>query len=140
MPCVRDVRPLVGLAEGDGDLRPGAIAGVSDSVYCVDGEHPAGGEFSISSILDGGKAPEDSGGQFVVILEGVIIVPRWLATSGSVIIIVVLLFGLELISEAKVVLHLVLAILVEGAWAFEDFLILFIVFTFGVRSGRRRRY
>ena len=28
MPYVRDVRPLVGPAKGDGDLRPGAIARV----------------------------------------------------------------------------------------------------------------
>ena len=28
MPYVRDVRPLVGLVEGDGDLGPGVIAGV----------------------------------------------------------------------------------------------------------------
>ena len=74
-PYVRDVRPLVGPAESDGDLRPGAIAGVGDSVVCVDGEHPAGDEFSISSILDGGKAPEDSGDHFVMIVEGIIVVP-----------------------------------------------------------------
>ena len=67
MPYVRDVRPLVGPTEGDGDLRPGAIAGVSDSVFCVVGEHSAGDEFSISSILDGSEAPEDSGDHFVVI-------------------------------------------------------------------------
>jgi len=58
-----------------------------------------------------------------MILEGVVVVPRWSATSGSVIIVVILLFGLELLSQAKAVLHLVLAILVEGAWAFEDFLV-----------------
>ena len=51
MPYVRDVRLLVSPAEGDGDHRPGAIAGVGDSVFCVDGEHPAGGEFLISSIF-----------------------------------------------------------------------------------------
>ena len=39
MPCVRDVRPLVGLAEGDGDLRLGAITRVGDGVFYVDGEH-----------------------------------------------------------------------------------------------------
>ena len=46
----------------------------------VDSEHPASGEFSISSVLDGVKAPEDSGDHFVVILEDVIVVPRWLAS------------------------------------------------------------
>ena len=66
-------------------------------------------------FLNGGEAPEDSGDHFVVILEGVIIVPRWSATSGSVVVVVVLLFGLELLSQAKAVLHLVLVVLVERA-------------------------
>ena len=98
MPYVRDLCPLVSLAEGDGDLRPGVIAGVGDNVFCVDGDHPAGGEFLISSTLDGGEAPKDSGDHFVVILEGVIVVPGWSVTSGSIVIVVVLLFGLELLS------------------------------------------
>ena len=106
MPCVRDVCPLVGPAEGDGDLRPRAIDGVGDSIFCVDGEHPAGGEFWISSVLDGGEAPEDSGDYFVMILEGVIFVPRWSVTSGSIIVVIILVFGLELLSQAKAVLHL----------------------------------
>ena len=89
---------MIGPAEGDGDLRPRAIAGVGDSVFCVDGEHLAGGEFLISSILDGGEAPKDSGDHVVMILEGVIVVPRLSATSGSIVIVVVLLFGLELLS------------------------------------------
>ena len=46
---------------------------------------------------------------------------------------VALLFGLELLSQAKAVLHLVLAVLVEGAWAFKDFLEPLIVVMFGVR-------
>ena len=66
-----------------------------------------------------------------MILEGVV-VPRWSVTSGSVVIVVVL-FGLELLSQAKVVLHLVLAVLVEGARAFKNFLVLLIIVTFGVR-------
>ena len=109
------------------------VAGVGDSIFCVDGEHSAGDEFSISSILDGGEAPEDSGYHFVVILEGIIVVPRWSATSSSIIIVVVLLFGLELLSQAKAVLHLVLAILAEGAWALEDFLVLLVIVMFGAR-------
>ena len=96
----------------DGDLRLRAIAGVGYSIFCVDDEDPAGGELSISSALSGGEAPKDSGDHFVVILEGVV-VPRWSVTSGSVVIVVVL-FGLELLSQAKVVLLLVLAVLVEG--------------------------
>ena len=97
-----------------------------------------GGELPISSALDGGEAPKDSGDHFVMIPKGVVAVPKWSVTSASIVVVIVLLFGLELLSQAKAVLHLVLAILVEGAWAFEDFLILFIVVTFGVRSGRRR--
>ena len=114
MPYIRVVCPLVGPAEGDGDLRLGVIAGVSDSVFCVDGEHLVGGEFSIPFVLDGGEVPEDSGDHFVMILEGIIFIPRWSASSSSVIVVVVLLFGLEFLSQAKAVLHLVLAVLVEG--------------------------
>ena len=44
-----------------------------------------------------------------------------------------LLFGLELLSQAKTVLHLVLSVLVEGARAFKDFLVLLVVVTFGAR-------
>ena len=78
---------------------------------CVDGKHPVGNEFSISSALGGGEAPEDSGDHFVMILEVIIVVPRWSVTSGSIVVVVILLFGLELLSQAKVVLHLVLAVL-----------------------------
>ena len=84
----------------------------------------------ISSALDGGEAPKDSGHHFVMILEGIVVVPRWSETCSSIIVIVILLFGLELLSQAKAVLHLVL---VEGAWAFEDFLVLLIVVMLGVR-------
>ena len=108
MPCVRDVHPLVGPAEGDGDLGPGAIARVGNGVFCVDGEHPAGGELPISSTLDGGEAP-DSGDHFVMILEGVVVVPRWLTASGSIVVVVVRLFSLEFLSQAEIVLHLMLA-------------------------------
>ena len=58
MPYVRDIHPLIGPAEGDGDLRPGAIAGDGDDVFRVDDEHPAGGELPTSSALSGGKAPK----------------------------------------------------------------------------------
>ena len=68
-----------------------------------------------------------------MILEGIVVVPRWLTTSGFIVVVVVLLFGLELLSQAKAVLHLVLAVLVEGAWAFEDFLVLLVVVALGVR-------
>ena len=47
--------------------RTSVIARVGDSLFCVDGEHLVGDEFSISSILDGSEAPEDSGDHFVMI-------------------------------------------------------------------------
>ena len=124
---------MISPVKGDGDLRPGAVAGVGDGVFCVDGEHPAGSEFPISSPFGGSEAPEDSGDHFVMILEGVVVVPKWSVTSGSVVVVVVLLFGLELLSQAKAVLHLVLVVLMEGAQAFEDFLVLLVVVTFGAR-------
>ena len=52
------------------------IARVGDGVFHVDGEHPTGGELLISSALGGGEASEDSGDHFVMILEGVVVVPR----------------------------------------------------------------
>ena len=116
MTYVRDIRPLVSLAKGNGDLKPGAIAGVGDGVFRVDGKHPVGGELLISSTLGGSEAPEDGGNHFVMILEGiVVIVPRWSVASCSVVVVVVWLFSLELLSQAEAVLHLVLAVLVERA-------------------------
>lgn len=106
-------------------------AEVRDSVLCVDDEHPVGRELSISSALSGGEAPEDSGDHFVMNLEGIVVVPRWSVTSGS--IVVVVLFGLEFLSQAKAVIHLVFAVLVKGARAFKDFLVLLIVVTLGTR-------
>ena len=76
MPYVGDVHPLVGPAEGDGDIEPGAIARVGDGVFRVDGEHPTGGELLISSALSRGEALEDGGDHLVVILEGIVIAPR----------------------------------------------------------------
>ena len=134
MPSVGDIRSLVGPTEGDGDLRPGTIARVGDGIFCVDGEHSTGGELLISSALGGGEATEDDGDDhFVVILEGVVVTPRWSAASGPVVIVVVWLFGLELLSQAEAVLHLMLAVLVEGARAFEDLLVLLVVVTLGMR-------
>ena len=68
-----------------------------------------------------------------MILEVIVVVPRWSATSGSIVVVVILLFGLELLSQAKAVLHLVLAILMEGARAFEDLLVLLVVVALGTR-------
>ena len=133
MPCVRDVHPLVSPTKGDGDFRLGAVARVGVSVFRVDGEHPAGGELPISSVLGGGEAPEDGGDHFVVILKGVVVAPRWSAASGSVVVVVVQLFSLELLSQAKAVLHRMLVVFVERARAFEDLLVLLVIVALGVR-------
>ena len=130
-PCVGDVCPLVGPTKGDGDLGPGAIAGVGDDVFRINGEHPAGGELLISSALGGGEAPEDGGDHLIVILEDIVVAPRWSVASGSVVVVVVRLFGLELLSQAEAVLHLMLGIFMERAWAFEDLLVLLIVVALG---------
>ena len=89
MPYVGDVRPLVGPAEGDGDLRPWAIAGVGGGIFCVDGKHPVGSELPFSSALGGGEAPEDGGDHLVMILEGIVIAPRWLVASSAIVVVVV---------------------------------------------------
>ena len=112
-PYVRDVRPLVSPAEGDGDLELRAKARVGDGVFCSDGEHPTGGDLPFSSVLGGGEAPEDGGDHLVVILEGIVIAPRWSAASDAVIVVVVWLFGLEFLSQTEAILHLMLGVLVE---------------------------
>ena len=88
-PCVRDVHPLVNPAKGDGDLGLGVIARVGVGVFCIDGEHLAGTELLFSSALGGGEAPEDGGDHLVMILEGIVIAPRWSVASGSVIGVIV---------------------------------------------------
>ena len=109
------------------------IARVGDGVFRVDGEHPAGVELPLTSTLGGGEAPEDGGDHLVVILEGIVVAPRWSAASSSVVVVVVRLFSLELLSQAKTVLHLMLAIFVERAWAFENLLVLLVVVALGAR-------
>ena len=92
-----------------------------------------GGELPFSSALDGGEATEDGGDNLVVILEGIVIASRWSAASGTIIVVVVWLFGLEFLSQAEAILHLMLGVLVERAWAIEDLLVLLIVVTLGAR-------
>ena len=78
---------MIGPTEGDGDLRPGAIAGFGDDVFYVDGEHPASGELLILSVLGGGEAPEDGGDHFVMILEGIVVAPRcWWPLAPSLLL------------------------------------------------------
>ena len=97
-PCVRNVGPLVSPTEGDRDLRPREIARVGGGVFRIDGEHMTGGELPFSSTIGGGEAPKDGGDYLVVILEDIVIAPRWSAASGSIVVVVVWLFGLELLS------------------------------------------
>jgi len=68
-----------------------------------------------------------------VVLEGIVIAPRWSVASGSVVGVVVQLFVLELLSQAKAVLHLMLGILVERARAVEDLLVLLVIVALGAR-------
>jgi len=59
----------------------------------------------------------------IVVLEGIVIAPRWLAASSSVVGVVVQLSVLELISQTNAFLHFMLGVLVERAWAIEDLLV-----------------
>ena len=68
-----------------------------------------------------------------MVLEGIVIAPRWSATSGSVVGVVVQLFVLELFSQTEAVLHLVLGVLMERAWAVKDLPVLLVVVALGVR-------
>ena len=108
-------------------------AGVGGDIFRSDGEHPPGGEISFSSALGGGEAPEDGGDHLIVILEGIVIAPRWSATSVPAIGVLVQLFVLELHGQTEAVFHLVFGVLVEGARAVEDLLVLLVVVTLGTR-------
>ena len=55
-----------------------------------------GGELLFSSAFSGGEAPEDGGDHLIVVLKGVVVVPRWLVTSVSIVGIVVEPLVLEL--------------------------------------------
>ena len=89
MPYVGNIRPLVSPAEGDGDIRPRAIAGVGGGIFCIDDEHLAGGELPFSSTLSGGEDPKDGGDRLIVVQKGIVVAPRWSATSSSIVGVVV---------------------------------------------------
>ena len=76
MPYVENIHPLVGPAEGDGDLGPWAIARVGGGVFRSDGEHPLCGELPFSSTLGRGEAPEDGGDHLIVVLESIVVAPQ----------------------------------------------------------------
>ena len=67
-----------------------------------------------------------------MVLEGVIIIPWWSASSVPTIVVVVL-FLLELLSQTKAIFHLVFGVLVQGARSIEDLLVLLIVVTLCAR-------
>ena len=68
-----------------------------------------------------------------MVLKGIVIVPRWSATSGSIVGVVIKPLVLELPSQTNAILHLVFGILVKRAWAIEDLLVLLVVVTLGAR-------
>ena len=68
-----------------------------------------------------------------MILEGIVIAPRWSTASGSIVGVVVQLFVLELLGQAKAVLHLMSGVLVERARAIEDLLVLLVIVALGAR-------
>ena len=68
-----------------------------------------------------------------MVLEGIVIAPRWLAAFGSVVGVVIQLFVLELLSQTEAVLHLVFGILMKRARAIEDLLVLFVIVVLGTR-------
>ena len=68
-----------------------------------------------------------------MILEGIAIAPRWSTASVPTIGVVVELVVLEFLGQAEAIFHLVFGVLVEGARAVEDLLVLLIVVALGAR-------
>ena len=66
-----------------------------------------------------------------MILKSIAIAPRWSVASVPTIGVVVELFVLEFLGQAKALFHLVFGVLVEGARAIEDLLVLLIVVALG---------
>ena len=66
-----------------------AMARVGDSVLHSDIEHPPCSKLPLSSALSGGEAPKDGGDHLIVVLEGIVIAPRWSVASGSVVGVIV---------------------------------------------------
>ena len=83
--------------------------------------------------LSGGEAPEDGGDHLVMVLEGIVVARRWSVTPSSIVGVVIQLFVLELLSQTKAVLHLVLDVLMERAQAIKDLLVLLVIVVLGAR-------
>lgn len=82
-------------------------------------------------IFSGGETFEDGGDHLIMVLEGVVVVPRWSASTVAIVFGVILLIILEFLGQPHAVLHLVFGALVERAWSFKDFLVLLIVVALG---------
>ena len=67
-----------------------------------------------------------------MVLEGVIIIPWWSASSVPTIVIVVL-FLLEFLSQTKAIFHLVFGVLVQGARTVQNLFVLLVVVTLCAR-------
>ena len=67
-----------------------------------------------------------------MVLKGIIVVPRRSATTCPIVVVVEPLV-LELLGQAKAVLHLMLCVLVERARTIEDLLILLVIVPLGAR-------
>ena len=68
-----------------------------------------------------------------MILEGIVVAPRWSVAPSSIVVVVVRLFSLELLSQTEAVLHLMLVVFVERAQILEGLLVLLIVVVLGMR-------
>ena len=91
------------------------------------------GKLPFPLTLSGGEAPEDGGDHLIVVLKGVVVVPRWSATSCSIVGIIVEPHVLELPGKTNAVLHLVFGVLVKRARAVKYLLVLLVVVTLGAR-------
>ena len=92
-----------------------------------------GGELLFPYALVGGETPKDGGDHLVMILKSIAIAPRWSAASVPAVGVVVELFVLELLGQAKAVFHLMLYVLVERARTVKDLLILLVVVALSAR-------
>ena len=69
-----------------------------------------------------------------MILKGIAIAPRWsVASIPAIGVVVVELFVLELLGQAKAIFHPMFGVLMEGARAVEDLFVLLVVVALGAR-------
>ena len=68
-----------------------------------------------------------------MVLEGIVIAPRWSAASSSIVGVIIEPLVLELPGQTNAVLHLVFGVLVKRAQAIKDLLVLLVIVTLGAR-------